>query len=204
PHRRSHGAPASPLRFSAPRGRHVFGPRAEIKQAIDFRRFTFRGVTKVRGEWDLVCAVFNVRRLNVLGVEMPQPWPRAPPRGRIRRGVHRGSGGAVAAPMRRRARWSFQAHCFGGAKSKRRRRPRSRGQPSRRKAGATLGAASPPCYAIAMELRGAVALVTGASRGVGRAIAVALADAGADVACAARATDSSPLKLPGTIDATVR
>jgi citronellol/citronellal dehydrogenase len=55
-----------------------------------------------------------------------------------------------------------------------------------------------------MDLRGKVALVTGASRGVGRAIAVALAQAGVDVACAARATDTSPLKLPGTIDATVR
>jgi NAD(P)-dependent dehydrogenase (short-subunit alcohol dehydrogenase family) len=55
-----------------------------------------------------------------------------------------------------------------------------------------------------MELTNSVALVTGASRGVGRAVAIALARAGVDVACAARATDDSPLKLPGTIDDTVR
>ena len=40
-----------------------------------------------------------------------------------------------------------------------------------------------------MDLDGKVAIVTGASRGVGAATAVALAAAGARVACAARATD---------------
>jgi NAD(P)-dependent dehydrogenase (short-subunit alcohol dehydrogenase family) len=54
------------------------------------------------------------------------------------------------------------------------------------------------------DFSGQVAIVTGASRGVGAALAVALADAGADVACCARATDASPLSLPGTIDDTVR
>jgi NAD(P)-dependent dehydrogenase (short-subunit alcohol dehydrogenase family) len=55
-----------------------------------------------------------------------------------------------------------------------------------------------------VELRGKVAIVTGASRGVGAATAVALAAEGVAVACAARATDATPLPLPGTIDDTVR
>lgn len=55
-----------------------------------------------------------------------------------------------------------------------------------------------------MELEGKVAIVTGASRGVGAATAVALAAEGMRVACAARATDEAPLPLPGTIDETVR
>ena len=55
-----------------------------------------------------------------------------------------------------------------------------------------------------MNLTGKVALVTGASRGVGAATAVALAEAGCAVACAARATDASPLPIPGTLDVTVR
>jgi hypothetical protein len=33
---------------------------------MGFRRFGLRGVSKVRGEWDLVCTAFNLRRLNVL------------------------------------------------------------------------------------------------------------------------------------------
>jgi citronellol/citronellal dehydrogenase len=53
------------------------------------------------------------------------------------------------------------------------------------------------------DLRGTVALVTGASRGVGAATAIALAEAGCAVACAARATAENPLALPGTIDETV-
>jgi citronellol/citronellal dehydrogenase len=59
-------------------------------------------------------------------------------------------------------------------------------------------------YLDAVDLIGKCALVTGASRGVGRATAIALAAAGARVACAARATDASPVALPGTIDETVR
>ena len=55
-----------------------------------------------------------------------------------------------------------------------------------------------------MELAGKVAIVTGASRGVGAATAVALAAAGCTVACAARATEASPQPTPGTLDETVR
>jgi len=53
------------------------------------------------------------------------------------------------------------------------------------------------------SLEGKVALVTGASRGVGAATAIALAEAGCHVACAARATDADPQKTTGTIDQTV-
>jgi NAD(P)-dependent dehydrogenase (short-subunit alcohol dehydrogenase family) len=54
-----------------------------------------------------------------------------------------------------------------------------------------------------MDLEGKVALVTGASRGVGAATAEALAAAGCKVACAARSTDARPQRTPGTLDSVV-
>lgn len=55
------------------------------------------------------------------------------------------------------------------------------------------------------DLTGKVAIVSGASRGIGRGLALGLAAAGAAVVCSARTTADHPndLHLPGTIDETV-
>jgi len=49
-----------------------------------------------------------------------------------------------------------------------------------------------------------VALVTGASRGIGKQLCADLAKAGYDVVCAARSSSEHPSKLPGTIDETAK
>lgn len=74
---------------------------------------------------------------------------------------------------------------------------RTRQQPATGTAGA-VGCWWPP------HLDGTVALVTGASRGVGRGIALALGDAGATVYVTGRSVGSEPRteNLPGTIDDT--
>lgn len=53
-------------------------------------------------------------------------------------------------------------------------------------------------------LENKVAVVTGASRGIGKAIALWYAREGASVVCTSRTTDAAPAKLPGTNDQTVR
>ncbi len=55
-----------------------------------------------------------------------------------------------------------------------------------------------------MKLKDAVAVVTGASRGIGKATAIALAQEGAHVVCTARSSDATPSRLPGTVDETAR
>jgi len=47
-----------------------------------------------------------------------------------------------------------------------------------------------------------VTVITGASRGIGKRLAIDLAHAGWDVVCAARSSQGSPSKLPGTVDDT--
>lgn len=47
-----------------------------------------------------------------------------------------------------------------------------------------------------------VAVVTGASRGIGKRLSVDLAARGYDIVCTARSSNDSPGKLPGTIDET--
>src|ERR1051326_4294366 len=47
-----------------------------------------------------------------------------------------------------------------------------------------------------------VAVVTGASRGIGKRLSVDLAANGYDIVCTARSSSDSPGKLPGTIDET--
>jgi transposase len=44
-------------------------PFAEIKATLGFRRFALRGLPKVRGEWNLVCAAFNLKRITRLQEE---------------------------------------------------------------------------------------------------------------------------------------
>jgi NAD(P)-dependent dehydrogenase (short-subunit alcohol dehydrogenase family) len=47
-----------------------------------------------------------------------------------------------------------------------------------------------------------VAVVTGASRGIGKQLSFDLAEAGYDVICVARSSSEHPTKLPGTVDET--
>ncbi|OAP88157.1 transposase [Acidithiobacillus ferrooxidans] len=37
-----------------------------IKSVMGFRQFSLRGLTRVQGEWSLVCLAWNVKRMAVL------------------------------------------------------------------------------------------------------------------------------------------
>ncbi|HUY09452.1 MAG TPA: transposase [Candidatus Dormibacteraeota bacterium] len=61
-------------------------PFGVIKQAMGFRRFHMRGLTKVQGEWQLVTTAYHLRRLHASGwTPAPRPpGPKSP--GCLRRG----------------------------------------------------------------------------------------------------------------------
>ena len=42
------------------------GPNGWVKEVLGFRRFSLRGVEKVRGEWHLVCLALNIKRMREL------------------------------------------------------------------------------------------------------------------------------------------
>ena len=61
-------------KLSTPVGRATYAerkwlseaPYGWIKHVLGFRRFSLRGLAKVRGEWDLMCLAANAKRLHVL------------------------------------------------------------------------------------------------------------------------------------------
>ena len=63
-------------KLSTPAGRSAYAerkwlseaPHGWIKHVLGFRRFSLRGLAKVRGEWDLMCLALNVKRLHTLMV----------------------------------------------------------------------------------------------------------------------------------------
>lgn len=65
------------LRLKTVEGKEIFGKRkctvepvfGIIKQAMSFRQFLLRGIENVKGEWDLVCTAYNLKRMFNLNLE---------------------------------------------------------------------------------------------------------------------------------------
>ena len=62
------------MKLETPEGRACYAkrkwlseaPNGWIKEVLGFRRFSLRGLKKVRGEWNLVCLALNIKRLRTL------------------------------------------------------------------------------------------------------------------------------------------
>ena len=62
-------------KLGTPEGQRIYRQRActvepvfgIIKSVLGFRQFLLRGLTKVTGEWNLICLAYNLKRLHRLG-----------------------------------------------------------------------------------------------------------------------------------------
>ena len=66
---------AMAAKLKTPEGKEIYRQRARtvepvfgiIKAVLGFRQFLLRGLSKVTGEWNLVCLAYNLKRLHCLG-----------------------------------------------------------------------------------------------------------------------------------------
>ena len=65
-------------KLSTPEGQRMYRRRActvepvfgIIKAVLGFRQFLLRGLSKVTGEWNLICLAYNLKRLHRLGAPL--------------------------------------------------------------------------------------------------------------------------------------
>jgi transposase len=83
-------------RLRTRRGRQLYALRKStvepvfglIKRVMKFRQFALRGVSGARGEWNLLCLAWNLKRMNALATSMPERFARKSQFGPRRTLVH--------------------------------------------------------------------------------------------------------------------
>ncbi len=101
-------------RMATPEGKALYKTRAPgietvfgiIKSALGIRRFSLRGLDKVRIEWAWICTAYNLKKLLALEAKIASQAPQGP-----KTAAMNGSYGTRPDP--RRTQWSTQPRCSG-------------------------------------------------------------------------------------------